>query len=90
MGVTFQMKFYTTTTNTRGKEVGHGAHTMQVTHSRGWTHGVKIVSSTDKNGNDIFHIEATHGSNGPSELIYIGNITKDKNGKIKFSKKQYT
>lgn len=79
------MRFYTSTNNSRGKTVNAGAHKMQVTHTRGWNLGVKIVASGDKE--DHFHIEATGGSNHPDDIVFLGTVRKDKNGKITFDQK---
>jgi hypothetical protein len=82
------MKFYTNTTNSRGKPVTAGSHHGQTTHTRTWTHGVKVVSYIDTDGQVKFAIYGTSGSNNSEEVFAIGNLTLGKKGpQFKASKK---
>jgi len=74
------MKFYTSTTNSRGTPVTAGSHRGQSTHTRTWTHGVRIVSHIDETGAEAFHIYATGGSNGADSDFPIGVVRLGKKG----------
>lgn len=67
------MKFYTTTTNSRGTTIKAGAHRGQFTHSRTWNLGVKVIASLDENKKAIFEIWQTGGTNNnkATKLIKI-------------------
>lgn len=83
------MKFYTTTQNSRNSTVSAGSHRGQNTHTRTWTHGVRVQSTiydTQKNSPIGFSIFATSGSDGQSAEIYIGEVILDKNNRPIFKK----
>jgi len=83
------MVFYTTTQNSRGKEVTAGAHKGQTTHTRTWTHGVEIESisyGTQKNKPVGFSVYMTRGSDNPGSKTYLGEVMLDKKGNPEFKK----
>lgn len=82
------MKFYTSTTNSRGTPVTAGSHRGQSTHTRTWTHGVRVVSHINDDGQIDFAIYGTSGSNDDKPEFAIGSVTLGKKGpQFKASKK---
>ena len=39
-------------------------HNRITTHTRGWDNGVEVRAFSEGNGNDVFHVYQTGGSNG--------------------------
>lgn len=78
--------FYLSTQNTRNKTKGicatktHG----QNTHQRGYNIGVRVISYVNVNGDDMFKIFATSGSNNATPDVFIGTVYLDY-GKPAFS-----
>lgn len=68
------MKFYTTSQNTRNKEIGTGNHKGQSVHTRTWSHGVRVISKETSSGEIVFQIYGTSGTNGASDDFYVGEI----------------
>lgn len=66
------MRFYTTTTNSRGNERGMGAHRNQVTHARGWDQGIKVISTLMQDGSEQLDVYVTGGTNNPTARRKIG------------------
>lgn len=82
------MKFYTSTQNSRGKAVTAGAHRGQNTHTRTWTHGVRVVSQVNDKGEISFHLYSTKGSNAESCEVEtpIGVVELTAKGQVKFKR----
>ena len=49
-------------------------------HIRGWNSGVSITGFIDSEGNDVFHVYATGGSNGSTRGKLIAQIDVDSAG----------
>lgn len=72
-------RFYVTTTNSRGREVGTpGVSRGQSTHARGWNVGVAIEARVDDEGFDVLHVYSTGGSNYPSADKLIAIVREPK------------
>lgn len=65
------MRFYTTTQNTRKKQVGVGSHKGQSTHVCGWNSGVRVESFI-ADGVDTFHVFLTSGTNKSAPDVFLG------------------
>jgi hypothetical protein len=70
-------RFYVSTTNSRGNAVtacgqAHG----QTTHTRGWDHGIRVISKRglDDPEQDIFEVHATSGSHGRYQDRLLGTL----------------
>jgi len=51
-------------------------------HIRGWNVGVEVVGGVDSEGNDVFTVYATGGSNGRESNKIIAYISTDDNGNV--------
>jgi len=69
-------RFYAEIQGNRGTASRMGTANSGIqSHIRGWDIGVKVIGGVDENGNDVFHVYKTGGSNGRSvpsgEVIVI-------------------
>jgi hypothetical protein len=84
----FMSRFYTSVTNSRGKETtASGKSTGQTCHIRGWNVGVEIRARPNPaNENcDIFEVWMTSGSDGQAQhSVFVANIGQGFNGQRKF------
>ena len=67
-------RFYTSTTNLRGKQTTSMSHKGQSTHSRGWESGVRVESFINLDDKDCFRLFQTGGSNGVTSDVLLGEI----------------
>ena len=67
-------RFYTSTTNLRGKQTTAMSHRGQSTHSRGWESGVRVESFINLDDKDCFRLFQTGGSNGVTSDLLLGEI----------------
>ena len=46
-------------------------------HIRGWNLGIKVQASVDDDGNDVFTVYRTGGSNRPGVVAVLAQIRED-------------
>lgn len=68
-------RFYGSTQGERGETTRLGHRRIRA-EARGWDSGVRIVGEVDGNGQDVFYVYATHGSNDPSGVL-VGRVVAD-------------
>jgi len=65
--------FYAKIQGSRGEATRMGGKANGIEgHIRGWNLGVRVYGSVDDNGNDVFTVELTSGSNGRKSSRHIG------------------
>ena len=71
--------FRTTTTNSRNNTVSAcaGAEKGQITRINGWNGGIKVYSSVDEHGRDVFDVYVTGGSNAADAGRWVGSLVGD-------------
>lgn len=72
-------RFYADIQGERGA-ASRAGHKRIRGHIRGWDKGVQVVGLVDENGNDVFHIYETSGSNGYSASKLIAVVGSDPDG----------
>ena len=55
---------------TRGT-VTRCSNSILTTHIRGWSLGIKVFADIDENGNEVFEVYQSRGSNDVNNLKYL-------------------
>ena len=56
---------------------GHATTGIE-SHTRGWNLGVKVIGTVDKEGNDVFEVYLTGGSNGSRKEQFLHGLKDSK------------
>jgi len=68
-------QFYAQIQGNRGAASRMGSKDSGIwSHTRGWNSGVEVVGRVDEDGNDVFEVFATSGSNGGGSRRLIATV----------------
>jgi len=67
----------------KGEATRLGTKTSGITvECNGWNSGVKVIGRVDENGNDVFTIVITSGSNGKLSPLHAGFVSINDSGDV--------
>lgn len=69
-------RFYADIQGSRGEATRCGSSDIH-THIRGWNVGIEVYGEVDEDGNDVFHVYKTSGSNGRLPSTLIATVNQD-------------
>lgn len=69
-------RFYSEVKGSRGEASRCGSKSSGIrSHTRGWNLGVDVIGRVDDDGNDVFDVWVTRGSNSPGERFRLCTVT---------------
>lgn len=81
-------RFYAQIEGNRGPATRQGTEKSGICgHVRGWDVGVQVNGDVGANGEDVFYVTATGGSNGRRAPQYLGRV-QIVNGTLTFTPKE--